>query len=191
MRHNAAARAEDDELRAQRQSALQPLALTHAQRAASHSPGAMNGLFSRIEVPCWRVKASLTRRSARTAHAVTAVRLGCGRARPGVETATRPRRMTRMARGSTAWMVQLLALSRRRTGGSVLAKQPVVGRAGRAGDERSPCRWPNAASSWVRLGTTAGCEPLLLYRRRGAVSPMLLRKLLDNALRHRARKRIR
>ena len=177
-----------DELRARSADALQPLALTHAPSELRPLVGAMNGLFSRIEAMLARERRFTddAAHELRTPLAVLRAQWDVlRRARPGAERDEAEAKMTRGLARLDRLVAQLLALSRVESGGSVLAKQPGAW-AALVEQVMNDCL-PLAERRRIELecdwAQPAGREPLPLHGD-AALLAVLLRKLLDNALRY-------
>ena len=177
-----------DELRARSADALQPLALTHAPSELRPLVGAMNGLFSRIEAMLARERRFTddAAHELRTPLAVLRAQWDVlRRARPGAERDEAEAKMTRGLARLDRLVAQLLALSRVESGGSVLAKQPVDW-AALVEQVMNDCL-PLAERRRIELecdwAQPAGREPLPLHGD-AALLAVLLRNLLDNALRY-------
>jgi two-component system sensor histidine kinase QseC len=148
----------------------------------------MNGLFSRIE-------AMLARERRFTADAAHELRTPLAvlraqwdvlrRACPGAERDEAEAKMTRGLARLDRLVAQLLAMSRVESGGSVLAKQPVAW-AALVEQVMNDCL-PLAERRRIELecdwAQPAGREPLPLHGD-AALLAVLLRNLLDNALRY-------
>ncbi len=176
-----------DELRARSADALQPLALD-APSELRPLVGAMNGLFSRIEAMLARERRFTddAAHELRTPLAVLRAQWDVlRRARPGAERDEAEAKMTRGLARLDRLVAQLLALSRVESGGSALVRKPVDW-AALVEQVMSDCL-PLAERRRIELecdwAQGAGREPLPLHGD-AALLAVLLRNLLDNALRY-------